>query len=250
MNKRPPHSGSYFWYGVCHMSSLAGVVRLIVLSTGLLGANVCGFCLAVMDKSNGSRAAVLAAGPTSSTRTIPLKVGLPNRTAPPEYRSVPPVNSQSSQSKPSSACCPPLTWSRRKGGPKPGTDGSFPISTAGAFDVVASIVISTNGYLRGVGGDVGGEDGVCAKVIVWLPKNSDPSKSPTVNDPNAKVILDITPPPSGKAGNCSVLEYRYGEPPPLKTPRPKQEPIIPPGNRKAIPRQTKRDRSSPLPSRA
>jgi len=90
-------------------------------------------------------------------------------------------------------------------------------------------------YFRGVaGGDAGGEDGACAKVTVWLPKNSDPTKSPTANDPNAKVILDITP-PSGKAGNCSVWEYRYGEPPPLKPPpqRKKQQPIIPPKGKKS-----------------
>jgi hypothetical protein len=86
----------------------------------------------------------------------------------------------------------------------------------------------------------------CTRVIVWLPRNSGPSTSPTANDPNAKAVLDITPPSSGKAGNCSVWEYRYGEPPPLKAPRRKRHPIIPP---KEVPGSTIHDPSTPLPSR-
>jgi len=72
----------------------------------------------------------------------------------------------------------------------------------------------------------------CSKVTVWLPKESDPSATPRANDPNAKATLVITTPPSGKAGNCSVWEYPYGEPPPLKVPPHERTPIIRPNNRR------------------
>ena len=39
-----------------------------------------------------------------------------------------------------------------------------------------------------------GGAGDCAKLIACVPKNNDPTRSPTANDPNAKVVLDIMSP--------------------------------------------------------
>jgi hypothetical protein len=73
----------------------------------------------------------------------------------------------------------------------------------------------------------------CTTVTVWLPKDN--------YDPNGKVIMEVTPPLAGKAGKCSVWEYRYGDPPPRKTPPRKQAPADHANKRKAVESQTKAD---------
>jgi hypothetical protein len=47
--------------------------------------------------------------------------------------------------------------------------------------------------------------------------------APTINDPNASVVLDITPPPVGNS-KCTVWKYHYGDKPPT---REKKRRIVP-----------------------
>jgi len=151
---------------------------------------------------------VFFAAPVNSTRTGPENEKSVNWKLPPPYLSTGLLKVQRTHSAPSTlnAITEPATPKSVKCCDIGGTTGTPPPPTPIVWD------------------------GSCARVDVWLPKNIDPSKSPTANDPNAKVILDITPPSSGKAGNCSIWECRYGEPPPLESPpqRKKQHPIIPP----------------------
>lgn len=163
------------------------------------------------------RITVLSAAPLSSTRSA-LSIQASQLYAPPAYEITSASMTQPSQLSPSSGWSPTLAsifmppiWR----GLSAGTLGSAP-----------TVYMPTPGPRAGGGDGTAGVAGACAKITVWLPKASDPSKSPTVNDPNAKAILDIAPPPPGKAGNCSVLEYRYGEPPPQKVPRRKPRRII------------------------
>jgi len=210
--------GIHFWYGLVHSWIVTAVSILTTFSIGLFGLTGSGGFPVLSAVSSGSSITVLAAAPLNSTRIVPLNFGLTSRTAPPEYRKTASEKSQSSQFNPSKGWRDgPFRRALTNGGPRPGTTGSL-----------ASFIPI------GRDGPVGGAE-VCARVTVWILKNSDPNSSPTANDPNAKVILDITPPISGKAGNCFVWEYRYGKPPPLKPTLPrKQQPIIPPKYRKGV----------------
>jgi hypothetical protein len=55
----------------------------------------------------------------------------------------------------------------------------------------------------------------CAKVDAWFPASTkNIMEAPTINDPNASVTLDITPPSEDSNGeNCAVWVYHYGKPP-------------------------------------
>jgi hypothetical protein len=56
-------------------------------------------------------------------------------------------------------------------------------------------------------------DAGCTKIDVWLP-NKNIATAPTMNDPNATVVLDITPPSKGEESNCTEMHYHSGTPPP------------------------------------
>jgi hypothetical protein len=54
----------------------------------------------------------------------------------------------------------------------------------------------------------------CAKVDVWFPESMrNVQQAPTMNDPNATVTFDITPPLRQTNEECSVWVYHYGDPP-------------------------------------
>ncbi len=212
-----------YWKGVAQSSAVASFFILIVCIVGLFGLGAFGFCPPASAVKNGRRAKVLAAGPLSSTSIFPLNFGRTKCTAPPEYCNVEFWKEQSSQSRPSNSCGPFMNPIRATNGARPRIFGCIPNPNAGAPEPLELIFISETLGMRGGGGVLD-----CAKVTVWIPKSSDPTTSPTIKDPNAKVILDISPPISGKAGNCSTLEFKYGEPPPQKVPRRKTKRIIRP----------------------
>ena len=123
---------------------------------------------------------------------FPENLASENRNAPPPYRSNEPWNSHRTQSRPSSCCpSPPITeptrWTAIAGidGINPGAEIA-PCCAAEA----------------------------CTVVDVWLPESTRyVAEAPTINDPNAKVTLDISPPLEGSGGNCAVWIYHYGNPP-------------------------------------
>jgi hypothetical protein len=195
-----------------------GFSALAVLSIGVFGMIGCGTDSFAF--TNAMKAAVLAAAPVKTILVVPENEARLNLTAPPPYTMVELINFQSLTSRPSICCVPRLMM----------LPFIFSEDNPGTFGVKSPALNDEDTF----GG--GGATGDCARVTIWLPKNSDPSVSPTMNDPNAKVILDISPPPSGRAGNCSVWEYRYGEPPPLRAPRRKAPAIIP---LKTVPQSTK-----------
>jgi hypothetical protein len=165
-------------------------------------------------------ATVFAAAPLSSTRSA-FNVHPSQLYAPPAYEMTSASMTQAAQFIPSIGCrltLPAIRKFETTRGGSWGTFGSAP-----------STMMPTDGVFCGGLAAAGGDPapGDCAKVTVWLPKNSDPSKSPTTNDPAAKVTLDIVHPPSGSAGNCVIWYYRYGEAPPKpKQPlHPKRKPV-------------------------
>jgi hypothetical protein len=200
---------------------------IAVLMIGVWGLGDSGFWLPDRAAINGSMATPFAAGPNNVRRVVPLKDALSSLNAPPLYVKAAFSNTHSPQFKPSKSWPVPLILREPILGLRPGMAGM----NAGMATPLLRV----------------GADGDCAVATMWLPEKSDPTKNPITSDPNAKVVLDISPPPSGNAGDCVVLRYKYGEPPPLKAPRQKQGPIIP-QQKKAVPKQTKRDLSGQLPS--
>ena len=183
--------GDYFWpYGVTRSAVKASFTRaaLIIGSFCLVGG---GFLFWSMLCKKAEVIRAFAAAPLKVTRVVPENLGFTSLEAPPAYVNVTSVNEHSSQFKPSNCCSPPLK--------------AVPVNTA-----------FCNG---GTVGSAPGKTacfGNCASVDVWLPesmRNSSTLQTPALNDPNAAVTLDITPPQSGKAATCSVWHYHYGTPP-------------------------------------
>ena len=59
----------------------------------------------------------------------------------------------------------------------------------------------------------------CTIIDVWLPakpKSKNTLEAPSMNDPNASVVLDITPPSGERIEGCTFWRYHYGETPPPK----------------------------------
>jgi hypothetical protein len=205
-------------YGLAQ-SIIRGLAIVAVSMCGVFGFGLSG-CPPGTVCSNRTSVAALAAAPISSSLVVPLKVAFTRWYAPPAYARVTFVNTQSVQSRPSKICLTPLisaAW--RIGTPQPmaGICGVVPSmynpSPGGAPPLywlskkeVLSIMVRHGGRA---------DEGACAHVDVWFPSKNI-QQAPTMNDPNAKVILDITPPSSGMAGNCSMWKYHDGEAPPTK----------------------------------
>jgi hypothetical protein len=149
-----------------------------------------------------------------TTRVTPEKRAFCKLYAPPLYSKVTPSKTQPSQSNPSNSCLTPLIEPVQYRGPS-ATEalGSapnilFPLTSGGP-----SRWKFVNWQGRCAGKDCAGGDVTCAIIDVWLPK-SDMLQAPTMNDSNATVTLDITPPVSGNPGKCAIWKYHYGEAPP------------------------------------
>jgi hypothetical protein len=132
---------------------------------------------------NWRKMTVFAAAPTSSTRTGPENLKSVNWKLPPPYLNIAPLNTQRTQSLPSTPKAPPGTdnpkFSRWED--IGGTVGAPPPPTiSGASDGACG------------GGTCGG---ACASVDVWLLESTkNVAATPNANDTNAVVVLYITPP--------------------------------------------------------
>jgi hypothetical protein len=166
-----------------------------VLSIGSLLIGLVGFCLGTWPAANPltkfRKINVFLAAPVNSTRTGPENEKSVNWKFPPPYRSTAPLNTQRTQSEPSTPNAPPLTAK-----PKSvkccvigGTVGNPPPPT-----------INGEGF------------GSCAQVDVWLPERQTSTvETPNANDTNAIVILDITPPIAKGTEDCASWKWHYGK---------------------------------------
>ena len=175
----------------------SGVLRVAVLIIGALGFASGSFGVAsghpIIPKSCRN-CAVLSAAPISSILTVPCSVAFCRTNAPPPYRIVESLYKSPSDTRPSSLinwpmlalCCETLY-------------GNFG-------------TIGVHAFPPGVSSARSWAKADCRKVEVWFP-SADMQRAPSTNDPNAKVTLRITIPPSGKTGDCTVWKYHQGSKP-------------------------------------
>jgi hypothetical protein len=176
---------------------LRGAVRLAVLIIGVFGSIVGGWLGRVAGQPINPNAprnwTVLAAAPTKLKFTLPEIVAFSSLYAPPPYSKVTLLNLQFTHSVPSSAWVIPLN---------PPPLNTLPLS-GGTVGMAPSIFTAT-GFWAKTG---------CRKVEVWGLSKKYMQMAPSKNDPNAIVSFRITPPSSGKAGDCTVWKYRDGKAP-------------------------------------
>jgi hypothetical protein len=175
--------------------ALLGRTSLAVIVGGIMAAGALGSCFAGQPSNPNvlRNPAVFNAAPLSSIRTGGVIVVLRKTYPPPPYCKVTFDSAHPSQETPSTRYLmldnfAPLTTRLPSGG----TTGSAP-----------SICINVR-----VGADVAGD--CCANVEVWFP-TSNTDMAPSVNDPNASVTFDISPPENGE---CGKWKWHYGEHPP------------------------------------
>ena len=178
-----------------------GLIKSIILRCGLLavmilgtlGSNGTSLAPEFTASTNAITPAVFAAAPFNITRIGVDMWALTRLYAPPEYSKVTLLKTQSTQSKPSSCWMTFSIFDEKNLLPRNGgTIGSAPpitIPLGCAFEV-------------------------CTKIDVWLP-NKDITRAPTMNDPNATVILDINPPSEDEKPNDLHMQFHYGPPPPF-----------------------------------
>jgi hypothetical protein len=150
---------------------------------------------------NWRKITVFAAAPISSTRTGPENLKSVNWKLPPPYLKDWPLNTQRTHSVPSTP----------KGSPVESPKSVKCCVIGGTVGTPAPPTI----FGRDGGTCTGGacDDGACARINVWLPENKKNEVStPSANDENAIVTLDIMP-PEISGGNCAVWLYHYGKPP-------------------------------------
>src|SRR6266436_8189756 len=161
-------------------------LTIAALIMGVLGTAGMGCWPAPRAWTNPRKLTVFAAAPLSTTRTGPEKEKLVNRYAPPEYSKVTFSKVQSAQSMPSKGCVKPDTPICENFPRRGGTTGSPPALTP---------------IMR---------EGSCANVDVWFPWSiKEAQQAPTINDPNASVILDINPPLEDSGRDCAVWAFHY-----------------------------------------
>ena len=171
-------------------TSLAVAVRRI----GLLGAIAGGFLLASIACRNWITETVLAAAPFNFIRIGPEIFGFTSRMGPPEYSNITSLNEQSTHSSPSNVS-------------RPGPPKELWVNT-----------LPDNGFT--IGSQPSSFKGPpwvntgCATVDVWLPESAKNAvATPSANDTNAVVTLDIAPPSEFSGRNCAVWVYHEGNPP-------------------------------------
>lgn len=197
------------WYGVAKSSFLMFVI-VTVCGIGWYGGQTCGLLPRARFVKKAWTANVFAEAPLKSMRNMPCTDGCTKEMGPPEYVKRTLLKVQSVQSKPSSDWPTSLNVYRSKRGNsnierKAGSAPSTWIPTGSWLKLPP--LMTDRGGVRG---------GACASVDVWIPRsmnNTDVLQTPSANDPNAIVTLDITPPAKGKGGNCSVWVYHSGKAP-------------------------------------
>lgn len=171
-----------------------------------LGALCVGTWPAARFWTNFRKTTVFRAAPVSSTRTGPEKEKSVNWKFPPPYFSTGPLKTHRTHSVPSTlnAMTPPEMPKSLKCCVIGGTTGTAPAPTP----IAPGGVIGALGAGAGVSG--GGDD--CAQIDAWLPAGTNDSvvATPSTNDANAIVVLDISPPSTGKS-NCAVWHWHSSE---------------------------------------
>jgi hypothetical protein len=181
------------------MKSYFGVPKLpltvsLTVAALSIGSLLGGLCLGAWPAANPwmnwRNIRVFRAAPSNSTRTGPEKEKSVNWKLPPPYLKTEPLNAHRTHSAPSTWKAKPETPISVKWPDIGGTAGTPGPATA-----------------KGIRG------GSCAEVDVWLPESArNAVATPSANDTNAIVTLDIKP-PSEMSGNCAIWLYHYGKPP-------------------------------------
>ncbi len=161
---------------------------LIIGALGLIGGGALG--AEAGQPSNPRKfnsAAVFAAAPTSCKWNCPSMVAFSSLNAPPPYTMSTSLNVQPVHSTPSNWLVEPTM----------GPD-SVMWRNGGTSGTAASTCMPPERF------SWEGDD--CAKLTVWFP-SKDATIAPAIKDPSAKVIFDVTPPPSG---NAASPQLAYG----------------------------------------
>jgi hypothetical protein len=182
----------------CPYGLIKSCLTIFVISTltfsGCLGGGECGVLNLLTSEKYVVSAKVFAAAPKSFSLIDPENLAFSNLNAPPPYSKVTSSKVFPSVFKPSSATLPCNMLLPMKLGCMGGTDGT----ALGVTPIWAKAG--------------------CTTVDVWLPDNRSINTAPTINDPNASITLDITPPSrcsQNKDSNCVIYRYHHGNPPPL-----------------------------------
>ena len=175
-------------------SPLSSFSRLALLMIGVFGltSGACGFAGHPIIPKVLSNPSVFAAAPTNLSWTGGTTVESVRLYAPPPYTNVTPLYTLLLERNPSRGtsalrnvlCDDPEL-------PSGGTRGTAACQTSPMSGIWAKAKPD------------------CRTVEMWFP-NKDMQSAPTTNDPNASVTVRITPPSSGKAGNCTVWKKHYG----------------------------------------
>lgn len=156
-----------------------------------------------------SNLTVFAAAPVSSKCSGPEILALGRLYAPPPYVRMVSLNEQSVQLNPSSCCAPPVTEVPKNWGPRPGMVGV-------RFEIAMDDWSGVPGGTGGDGPSANAEED-CTTVEVWMPdETTSAQQAPAMNDPNATIILDITPPQKKTKSDCTVWHHHKEAPPPMR----------------------------------
>ncbi len=177
-----------------------GLIKSTVIVCGLVAVSIIGALGLIglglepsfTELTKANNLTVLAAAPFKITRIGVEMRALTSLYAPPEYSKVTLLKTQSLQFIPSSC------WIRFEN-----VDEEKFILNGGTTGFAGSLTITL----------VDGGD--CANNDIWFP-NKDITRTPDINDPNANVILDITPPFGHEKGNGVKMHFHYGWPPDLE----------------------------------
>lgn len=231
-------------------------VGIFVFITGGALGIICflgGICEGMAPARNNTFNVLSAGEPWSRYKPLRDILPLAIRNGPPAYVSTTFLRVQPSQSNPSSCCCPPSMVPRKCIQATLGVSGFAPWVAEKAdpnsgwrgYSSIGGGVVAGGDW--GVGAFLGPGEVVwakakdrCTTVEVW-GLTSDMHTAPSTNEQSKGVYLRITPPSSGRAGNCTEWKYREGEAPPIKPRR-----IIRP-KRQAVRQLTRHDRPNPQP---
>jgi len=176
-------------YGLAKLM-LIGCSAVAFLSIGVFGGGIFGGAPWTRASISGRIAKVFAAAPLNSKRVVPEKWQSTREYDPPAYVKVASEKKQPLHFMPSNCCETPKNFEPSTEALKGGTIGS-PGNPPPPW-----------------------ADATCSKVDAWFPESmKNMQQAPTINDPNAIVTLDITPPSGQTNEECCVWVYHYGDPP-------------------------------------
>lgn len=201
----PPKPTSWMVLPLILAGVLIGILGFGSLSQGGEG----GAAWEAQTLKKVSSLSVLAAAPLSSSLTGSL-ITTPGRSyAPPPYVSWVLLSEHPKHRRPSSCCAPPVTANPYNVGPRLGT-----IGIASGSEIVDWA--AAPGGVGGEGSAANAEER-CTTVDMWDPDDiMSAEQAPTMNDPNASVTLDISPPKHKTNSDCVVWRRHKRFPPTWK----------------------------------